>query len=304
MGPTACGKSDIALEIAAKMNVRLISVDSAMVYEGLDIGTAKPDAEIRRRYTHELVDIRQPTESYSVMDFVRDADEAVVRAWNEDMLPLLVGGTMLYFKGFRDGLSPLPPSDADVRSAIEERGEREGWDKLYSELRNVDPDVAEKIHPNNHVRMVRALEVLELTGRTMSSTWKDSGTNVMKRLNCQIREFGVTELGRAELHQRIEERLSLMLQEGLVDEVAQLRDRFGIDKKSQSMRAVGYQQTCDYLEGELSDLNELEQKILAATRRVARAQSTWLRGWNTEHFRHIGPSTVTEAIVEDMRHVV
>lgn len=278
-GPTASGKTDVALALAERFPVSLISVDSAMVYRGMDIGTAKPAIEVRDRHPHALVDIRDPAEPYSAADFVADADQAVRAALDAGRLPLLVGGTMLYLRAFREGLAELPPADPAVRETIAAEAERSGWAALHEALAQVDPAAAAGIHPNNHVRIQRALEVWRITGTPISGWWAGQGERgAERRLGVRLSEVAIVPERRSVLGERIERRFRGMLQAGLVEEVAALRARGDLSPALPSMRSVGYRQVWAYLEGD-GDFETLAERGAAATRQLARRQSTWLRRW-------------------------
>lgn len=280
MGPTASGKTQTAIELAKMGGISLISVDSAMVYRGLNVGTAKPAADVLRRYPHALIDIRDPDETYSVSDFVADADREIARVHDQGKLPILVGGSMLYFRAFRDGLSKLPPADPDVRAQLRKRWQQEGLATLFADLRAVDPKIAKRVDPNNYPRIERALEVHALTGIPLSAWWKSyPGVPVADRLDCEFVQYGITEMDRSLLYKRIEQRLNTMLESGLVEEVEELKKLPGVTGSSISMRSVGYRQVWNFLEAGCGDLGSLRNAILAATRQAARRQLTWLRNW-------------------------
>ena len=281
MGATASGKTDLALEIAARMPTDIISVDSAMVYRGMDIGTAKPSKKVLQNNPHALVDVRDPPEAYSAQDFIEDADRAIHIAWERGRVPLLVGGTMMYFNVFKEGLAKLPSADPSIRENIEQRGQQEGWSELHRELVQVDPVAGAAIEPGNRQRIQRALEVYQTTGIPISELWRNSNAeSASERLNCNLVEFAVT-VSREELHPRIESRLDDMLKAGFVEEVEALRERWGIDINAPSMRAVGYRQIGQFLNASETsgDPDDLRHSILVASRRLAKKQSTWLRGW-------------------------
>ena len=281
MGATASGKTDLALEIAARMPTDIISVDSAMVYRGMDIGTAKPSKKVLQNNPHALVDVRDPPEAYSAQDFIEDADRAIHIAWERGRVPLLVGGTMMYFNVFKEGLAKLPSADPSIRENIEQRGQQEGWSELHRELVQVDPVAGATIEPGNRQRIQRALEVYQTTGIPISELWRNSNAeSASERLNCNLVEFAVT-VSREELHPRIESRLDDMLKAGFVEEVEALRERWGIDINAPSMRAVGYRQIGQFLNASETrgDPDDLRHSILVASRRLAKKQSTWLRGW-------------------------
>ena len=278
MGPTAAGKTEAALRIADSAEIDLISVDSAMVYRKMDIGTAKPTADVLERHPHALVDIRDPLDAYSVAQFVVDADEAVRASLGAGRTPVLVGGTMLYFRAFKTGMHRLPPADPALRRAIATRAEECGWPALHGELARRDPEGAARIDPNNGQRIQRALEVLELTGRPMGYWWTMAATTAEQRLGCRLVEVAIDPLDRPSLHRRIADRLDDMLRRGLVDEVRALRADPALSIETPAMRAVGYRQVWRHLDGDY-DHEAMVERIRAATRQVAKRQLTWLRGW-------------------------
>jgi len=280
VGPTASGKTDVALRLAAEFPVALISLDSAMVYRGMDIGTAKPSPLELSQFPHALVDIRDPLEAYSVAEFVADADAAVRAALDVGRVPLLVGGTMLYLRAFREGLAELPAADPEIRAALEREMAERGAAALHAELARADPLAAAGIHPNNPQRLQRALEVLRSSGRPISAWWREQGaTGVGDRLGVDLRVVAVIPDSRAELHARIEARFDAMLDAGFLDEVASLRARGDLDATLPCMRAVGYRQVWAHLDGRLGRADMRAQGV-AATRQLARRQLTWLRGWD------------------------
>lgn len=273
MGPTASGKTALAIEMRRHFPVDIISVDSALVYRGMDIGTAKPDAETLQQAPHALIDIRDPTESYSAAEFRQDAMDEMSKITAQGRVPLLVGGTMLYFKALARGLAPLPSASPEVRRALEERAIEQGWAALHGELAEKDSEIAERIHPNDPQRISRALEVIELTGRKMSELQKQQAA---QELDYRVLRIVACPESRKVLHQRIELRFEQMLQEGFMDEMKALRARGDLSPEMPSMRCVGYRQAWGYLEGEF-DFEEMRQKALAATRQLAKRQLTWLR---------------------------
>jgi tRNA dimethylallyltransferase len=279
VGPTAVGKTAVALALAARLPVDLISLDSAMVYRGMDIGTAKPSAEVLKRFPHALLDIRNPTESYSAASFLNDADQAVTLALARGRLPVLVGGTMLYLKSFREGLALLPEADPGLRAQIQQEAQRFGWQALHDELTRFDPRAAAGIHPNNPQRLIRALEVFRSTGLPISDFWQQQkDQNVGHRLRVNLTEVALVPDDRRLLHERINARFQAMLDAGLIDEVIGLRARFDLSLDLPSMRAVGYRQVWQFLEGDLT-YQGLVQAGAAATRQLAKRQLTWLRSW-------------------------
>ena len=279
MGPTASGKTALAMALADRLPVALINMDSAEVYRGVDIGSAKPSAAELARYPHGLIDVRDPADPYSAAEFVADADRLVQAAWQAQRLPILVGGTMLYGRAFMDGLADLPEASPTVRARIAERARVEGWPALHRELAAHDPAAAAGIHPNNHQRLQRALEVLAVTGEGLSTLWRTQrGQPAAQRLAAEVFSVGLVAGDRALLHGRIEERFAAMLAQGLLAEVASLRERPDLHRDLPAMRAVGYRQVWQHLDGEFG-LDELLQKGCAATRQLAKRQLTWLRGW-------------------------
>ena len=278
-GPTAVGKTDVAIEIARRVPTSLISMDSMLVYRDMNIGTAKPRPEVLETFPHALVNIRDAAEPYSVAEFVRDADIAVREAREAGRLPLLVGGTMLYLRAFREGLAQLPEADPSVRAKIADEARESGWDELHRQLADVDPEAAANIHPNNPQRLTRALEVYRITGRPISAIWREHcEAGFDKRLGGALHVVGIVPDARSSLQQRIDERFAQMLQQGLVAEVQALKGRRDLDLGLPSMRAVGYRQVWEYLEGAFDEA-QLAEFGAAATRQLAKRQLTWLRGW-------------------------
>lgn len=270
-GPTAAGKTAVAQALFDRFAVTLISVDSAQVYRGLDIGSAKPDAKSLARYPHELIDLRWPEQAYSAADFVADAEQAMRRAAAAGQLPLLVGGTVLYLRALLYGLDPLPAADPALRARLRERAERAGWDALHAELARRDPDTAARVSASDPQRLQRALEVLELTGRGLADHH-----SAPRRPRFQSLRLVLTPADRGELHARLERRLARMLDDGLIEEVGRLRQRAGLRAEHPAMRSVGYRQVWQYLDGELGRA-ELAPRIAAATRQLAKRQLTALR---------------------------
>ena len=272
-GPTASGKTDIALRLTEHLPCEIISVDSAMIYRGMNIGTAKPSEEIRGKIPHRLIDIRDPAEAYSAAQFREDALLEIDEIREKGRIPLLVGGTMLYFRALEKGLSHLPHANQEIRERIEAQAQREGWAALHACLQAVDPVAAERIHPNDPQRIQRALEVYELTGETL--------TNLIQRgkaesLPFKIIKMTITPDGRDILHQRIERRFYDMLEAGFVDEVEALYKRGDLNLNMPSMRCVGYRQLWHYLDGKY-EYDEAVTKGVYATRQLAKRQLTWLR---------------------------
>lgn len=272
MGPTASGKTEIAMQLADAFPLDLISVDSALVYRGMDIGTAKPDEKTLRKYPHALIDIREPEASYSAGEFVRDAILEIDAIHERGRIPLLVGGTMMYFRALIEGIADLPEGDEAVRSAIDNQAAADGWPALHSELAQIDPTAAARINENDSQRIQRALEVYRVTGKNLTKWQADT---VAHGGYTYVKTALIPE-PRAELHARIATRLEQMLDAGFVDEVRRLRERPGLTAAHVSMRAVGYRQTWAYLDGDYS-LEIAREKALAATRQLAKRQLTWLR---------------------------
>ena len=287
IGPTASGKTEFALALARRLDVALISVDSAMVYRELDIGTAKPSIETRQAFPHALVDIRDPEDSFSVQEFCALADEAVNEAFEAGKLPLLVGGSMMYFRAFRDGLANLPSADPRIREEIRAFVERDGLDAVHAELARIDPDSALRISPRNLRRMERAIEVYRLTGKPIGELWKEHAVApASARLDGELVEFLMPDIPRPVLHERIESRLRGMFADGLVDEVRALRRRPKLSRDSLSMRTVGYREIWTHLDEHADSVDETQvfERVLFATRRLARKQLTWLRQWAKLNF--------------------
>ena len=271
-GPTACGKTDLALALAEQFPLEVISMDSAMVYRGMDIGTAKPSPDILAEIPHHLVDILAPTESYSAGRFSADAQQAVERIRSRGRLPVLVGGTLLYLRALRDGLSSLPRANPAIRRRLDREAELFGWEGLYRRLEKVDPAVADRISPKDRQRIQRALEVYELTGEPISALQS------RERLEpgMPVRAVALVPSDRGRLAERIERRFDAMVEAGFVDEVRALRERGDLDPAMTSMRTIGYRQVWSHLDGDC-DWPEARSKAIAATRQLAKRQLTWLR---------------------------
>ncbi|HEY0964015.1 MAG TPA: tRNA (adenosine(37)-N6)-dimethylallyltransferase MiaA [Pseudomonadales bacterium] len=278
MGPTACGKTRAAVELVREFPFDIISVDSALVYRGLDIGSGKPDAATRAQAPHRLIDIRDPAEPYSAADFRSDALREMNEIVRNGRIPLLVGGTMLYFKALRDGLAPMPSADPEVRARITELAQREGWSAVHKRLQDVDPQAAARIHPNDPQRLQRALEVYEVSGRALSEFHADKPAGGAPDLPCRL-AFVAMLPDRAALHAAIAQRFQQMLSAGFVDEVCALRARGDLDVNTPAIRSVGYRQVWEFLDGKY-DYATMVDKGIAATRQLAKRQYTWLRGWS------------------------
>ncbi|WP_034944446.1 tRNA (adenosine(37)-N6)-dimethylallyltransferase MiaA [Erwinia oleae] len=279
MGPTASGKTALAMALRQRLPVELISVDSALIYRGMDIGTAKPSAEELRLAPHRLLDIRDPAEAYSAAEFRRDALVEMAEITQRGRIPLLVGGTMLYYKALLEGLSPLPPADPEVRQRIEQMASERGWDALHRQLCEIDPTAANRIHPNDPQRLSRALEVFFISGNTLTELTKTSG----EALSYDVTQFAIAPLEREQLHQRIEQRFMQMLASGFETEARALFAREDLHTDLPSIRCVGYRQMWSYLAGEI-DYDDMVYRGICATRQLAKRQMTWLRGWDGVHW--------------------
>ncbi len=273
MGPTASGKTDLALAIADEFPCEIISVDSVMVYRDLNIGSAKPNQKVLQRYPHQLVDIINPEESYSVANFCSDALRCIEQAHSNHKVPLLVGGTMLYFNALLHGLSDMPSADEGVRKKITELAEEKSWEFVHAQLAKVDPQAAKRIHPNDPQRIQRALEVYELTGTPLSEWHADTEPT---QFPFKVLKLALIPEDRGLLHKRIENRFDQMLQTGFMDEMRQLYQRDSLHENLPSMRSVGYRQAWKFLAGEYDEIM-MREKAIIATRQFAKRQLTWLR---------------------------
>ena len=282
MGATATGKTDLAIRLSERFDIDIISVDSAMVYRGLDIGTGKPDRAALEKAPHALVDIRDANERYSVYEFLGDAWRLVKESHGRHRVPMLVGGTMLYFRAFAQGLAELPAGDSDIRAEIEARGNEEGWAALHEELKASDARAAAKIAPENTARITRALEVAAISGKPISWWWRAGNRRGWRSApECSVLEIDLQHQDRHQHWQRVFERLQAMFRAGFVDEVKGLRDSsLGLTAASLSMRAVGYRQIWRGLESEQSE-SEMFEAAFTATRRLAKRQRTWLRRFSS-----------------------
>lgn len=283
LGPTASGKSSLAADLAARLPVEIVSMDSAQVYRGMDIGTAKPSREERSRVPHHLIDVVDPDQAYSSGRWRSDAIRAAADILGRKRVPLFVGGTMLYYRALVGGLDALPPGNAKIRENIDEQAALRGWPALHDELAQVDPRSARRIAPRDSQRIQRALEVWRLTGKPISALHGAAKSELPFR----VKAFALVPRDRAELHRRIAARFAGMLQAGLIDEVKTLRRKYRLTAAMPSMRAVGYRQVWQYLEREI-DAAALTEHAVAATRQLAKRQLTWLRGF--EDLENIGVS--------------
>ncbi|EGY28816.1 tRNA dimethylallyltransferase [Candidatus Regiella insecticola 5.15] len=297
MGPTASGKTVLSIELWQHLPVELISVDSALIYRGMDIGTAKPSAQLLAQIPHRLIDIRDPSESYSAANFRQDALKAMADITAAGRIPLLVGGTMLYFKALLEGLSPLPAADPAVRAYIGQQAEKWGWETLHQQLAIIDPTAAQRIHPNDPQRLIRALEVFFISGNTLTELVTVSGNP----LPYNVHQFAIVPSNRHLLHQRIESRFHQMLAAGFAAEVKILFERGDLHEDMPAIRCVGYRQMWSYLANDYS-YDEMVYRGICATRQLAKRQITWLRGWPDVHcFDNDNPQQILETIVQVIR---
>jgi tRNA dimethylallyltransferase len=275
MGPTASGKTALAIDLVENYNCEIISVDSALVYKGMDIGTAKPDAALQARAPHRLIDLIDPAEAYSAASFRADALREMAAITAQGKVPLLVGGTMMYFKFLRDGAAQLPKADDLVRQRLLAQAEACGWPLMHAKLAEVDPVSAERLKPMDSQRIQRALEVFEISGKTLTQFWAEQNE---QPLPYNVISFAVMPKERKTLHKRIAQRYKIMMEQGFVDEVKALFAREDLHAELPSIRCVGYRQVWQYLQGEI-DYNEMVERGIIATRQLAKRQITWLRSW-------------------------
>ncbi len=274
MGPTAAGKTALAIELCKNLPCDIISVDSALIYKGMDIGTAKPSAEELQQAPHHLIDFLDPAETYSVANFRRDALALMEKSINKDRIPLLVGGTMMYYKALLNGLNELPEADEAVRAQIKAQADELGWAALHEQLREIDPVSAERINANDAQRINRALEVYRLSGKSLTELTKQEEDV----LPYSVIQYAIAPKERSDLHDRIERRFKIMVEQGFEQEVRRLYERGDLNTDMPSIRCVGYRQMWDYLEGKI-DKQEMIFRGVVATRQLAKRQLTWLRGW-------------------------
>lgn len=293
MGPTASGKTDLALELVERLPCDIVSVDSAMIYRGMDIGTAKPPPDVLARAPHRLIDILDPTESYSAARFRDDALREMAEIAAAGRIPLLVGGTGLYFRALRQGLSDLPSADAGIRARLEQEAAEHGWGALHERLRRVDPKVAARIHPNDPQRLQRALEVYELTGMPLSRLQRGGAAPLPYR----VLPLVVAPADRELLRERIARRFQLMLEQGLIDEVDALFRRGDLGPDRPSIRCVGYRQVWAYLAGE-TDRAAMVERAVVATRQLAKRQLTWLRNEADAHWLDTADGKLLERVLK------
>jgi tRNA dimethylallyltransferase len=299
MGPTAAGKSALALALAHRLDGEIVSADSAQVYRGMDIGTAKPDAATQASVRHHLIDVIDPDEAYSAARFRRDALQAIAAIRARGRVPVVAGGTMLYFKGLREGLSDLPQAEPSVRAGLDARAARHGWPALHAELARIDAATAARLAPHDAQRIQRALEVHALTGRPLSAL---QGAREPTDLGPAL-VVALVPADRSALHAAIARRFDAMLAAGLVDEVRGLRERFRLDAHLPSMRCVGYRQSLEYLDGRI-DTVTLRERGIAATRQLAKRQLTWLRAMDGVRRYDASAHGALQAIIDDVARTV
>jgi tRNA dimethylallyltransferase len=279
MGPTASGKTALAMALQEALPCDIVSVDSALIYRDMNIGTAKPTKAELEQYPHRLIDLRDATESYSAADFCRDALAEIAQIRSKGRIPLLVGGTMMYFKSLIEGISPLPTANAEIRQTIENEALENGWQAMHDQLAEIDPVSAERIHPNDPQRLTRALEVYRLTGNTLTQLTQNKGD----KLAGNVLQLAITPKERSTLHERIAIRYQQMIDMGFEQEVIQLKSRSDLHPNLPSIRCVGYKQMWQYLDGEF-DHDEMVFRGVCATRQLAKRQLTWLRNWPELHW--------------------
>jgi len=295
MGPTASGKTALAIELVKRLPCDIISVDSALVYQGMDIGTAKPTAEEQAQAPHRLLNIIDPSAAYSAADFRHDALREIETIIAQGRIPLLVGGTMLYYKALLEGLSPLPAADPSIRLAIEEEAKTQGWDALHMELQRIDPVAAARIHPNDPQRLSRALEVYRISGKSLTELTQTKG----EQLPYRTLQFAIAPSDRELLRQRIAERFNLMLSQGFEDEVRALYLRGDLHADLPSIRCVGYRQMWEYLAGQISH-DEMVYRGIVATCQLGKRQMTWLRSWENVTWLQTGSTDNADIVCQSI----
>jgi tRNA dimethylallyltransferase len=298
MGPTASGKTDLAVELYNKLNCEIISVDSALVYRGMDIGTAKPDKELLAKVPHRLIDICDPAESYSAAQFLDDANNAIKEIQDKNKIPVLVGGTGLYFRALEQGLAELPEANYRIRARLESEGESEGWHSLHNRLSKIDPEAAARINENDPQRIQRALEVYEITGETMSSLLSEGRKRAFP---FPIKKIILSPEDRSILHERVKQRFIQMLDSGLIEEVENLYRRGDLSLSLPSMRMVGYRQVWRYLDGQ-TNYEEMQEHAIIATRQLAKRQITWCRSETDANWFDPQESGILSKILENLQN--
>ena len=292
MGPTASGKTALAMALQDALPCDIVSVDSALIYRDMNIGTAKPTDTELAQYPHRLINIRDANESYSAADFCRDALAQINEIRSNNRIPLLVGGTMMYFKSLIEGISPLPNANSDIRQTIENEALTKGWQAMHDQLAEIDPISAERIHPNDPQRLTRALEVYKLTGNTLTQLTQIKGD----KLAGNVLQLAITPEKRSTLHERIALRYQQMIDLGFEQEVIQLKSRENLHKDLPSIRCVGYRQMWQYLDGEF-DHDEMIFRGVCATRQLAKRQLTWLRNWPNLHWLTTDDETNLDQVI-------
>ena len=290
MGPTASGKTDLAVECVKQLPCDIISVDSALVYKGMEIGTAKPDAETLKQAPHRLINLIDPAQSYSAAEFRDDALREMADIVSQGRIPVLAGGTMLYYKALQEGLSALPSASPEVREKLEALACEQGWEFMHQRLAEVDPVSAQRIHPNDPQRIQRALEVYEITGKPLTEFWQQQQ---VQNLPYNLIKIALMPENREQLRQRIALRFHQMLELGFIDEVIKLKSRGDLNLDMPSMRCVGYRQVWEYLENKM-DYEQMVEKGIIATRQLAKRQMTWLRKEQMSNFFDINPGNFQE----------
>jgi tRNA dimethylallyltransferase len=300
MGPTASGKTPLAIEIVQHFPCEIISVDSAMVYRGMNIGSAKPDADVLRIAPHRLIDILDPSDIYSAGQFRKDALREIDDVFARGKIPLLVGGTMMYFRVLQQGLAQLPKADLNLRADLQQRAQQQGWEAMHAFLASVDAAAAQRINPNDSQRIQRALEVYLLTGKTITS-WQENDTSPLS--GYRVYNIALAMNDRALLHQRIENRFDAMLKAGFIEEVESLYARGDLSSDLPSIRSVGYRQAWDYLSG-IGSHTDMREKAIIATRQLAKRQMTWLRSWLQVQWLEANSKTVFDEMKELLKSIL
>ncbi|MBE9398669.1 tRNA (adenosine(37)-N6)-dimethylallyltransferase MiaA [Pontibacterium sp. N1Y112] len=300
MGPTASGKTALAMDLYDHLPCEIVSVDSAMIYRDMNIGTAKPDAEMLARYPHRLIDLRDPAQAYSAAEFRTDALAEIARIHQAGKIPLLTGGTMLYFHALLNGLATLPEADPEVRQRIEAEAAEKGWSAIHARLSEVDPQSAERLNPNDSQRLQRALEVYEITGRSMTEHWAEQQA---QRLDSPVVSLSVMPPERSVLHERIAQRFQIMLEQGFEEEVRALWERGDLDLAMPSVRCVGYRQMWECFSGQW-DYETMQFKGVVATRQLAKRQITWLRSWENLNWLDTNDRDITSKALKLINSVI
>jgi len=294
MGPTAAGKTALAMDLYDKLPCELISVDSALIYKGMDVGTAKPTATELAKYPHHLVDIIDPSESYSAAQFREDVLSLMQDIVARGKMPVLVGGTMMYFNALTKGMAKLPQADESIRADISQTAERDGWPAVHKLLQEVDPESAARLAPNDSQRLQRALEVYRISGKTLTTHWQEQQ---QQKLPFDVLNLAIMPKERKTLHQRIEQRFNIMLEQGFIEEVQALYDRGDLNLELPSMRCVGYRQAWMYINGDI-DHKTMTEKGVVATRQLAKRQITWLRSWQDLHWFDLEATDLTARVLK------